>query len=115
MPKSFFYVFNFMGQCLSGPRFVSRATTQTASFSRITNAKKLASQTEADIRAGRHFKTVEAKKYTAADLIDRYIRHELPKKGSQASNQKTQLLWCHEAIGPLYVAVYEGFETKFAA
>lgn len=74
--------------------------TQTASFNRITDAKKWASQTEADIRAGRHFKTVEAKKHTAADLIDRYIRHELPKKGSQAANQKTQLLWWREAIGP---------------
>jgi len=77
---------------------------QSASFDRITDAKRWATQTEADIRASRHFKTVQAKKHTASELIDRYIKYELPKKGSQAANQKAQLLWWRNAIGPFSLA-----------
>ena len=72
---------------------------QTASFDGITDAKKWATQTEAAIREGRHFKTVESKKHTVADLIDRYIKHVLPTKGSQAENQRAQLLWWRGQIG----------------
>jgi integrase len=73
--------------------------TQTATFNRITDAKKWAAQTEVAIREGRHFKTVEAKKHTVADLIDRYIKYVIPTKGSQASNQKAQLLWWRDRLG----------------
>ena len=73
--------------------------TQTATFNRITDAKKWAAQTEVAIREGRHFKTIEAKKHTAADLIDRYIRSVIPTKGSQASNQQAQLQWWRDQIG----------------
>ena len=47
--------------------------TQTATFARVTDAKKWAQHTEAAIREGRHFKTSEAKKHTLGDMIDRYI------------------------------------------
>lgn len=53
---------------------------QTATFRRLTDAKRWAQQTEAAIREGRHFKTREAKKHTLADLIDRYARDVLPTK-----------------------------------
>jgi hypothetical protein len=46
-----------------------------------------------DPRRPRYFKTVEAKKHTLADLIDRYIKSVIPSKGSQDSNQQAQLLW----------------------
>lgn len=46
---------------------------QTATFDRLTDAKKWAKETEVDIKAGRHFKTAEAKKHTLADMIDRYL------------------------------------------
>jgi hypothetical protein len=51
---------------------------QRATFDRKTDAKLWAQQTEADIRAGRHFKSVEAKKHTFAEFIDRYISDVIP-------------------------------------
>jgi integrase len=77
---------------------------QSATFDRLTDAKKWASATESAIREGRHFKTAEAKKHTLAELIDRYIEREIPKKGAQAANQKTQLLWWKQAIGVYLLA-----------
>jgi integrase len=72
---------------------------QTATFRRLTDAKKWAQDTESAIREGRYFKTAEAKKHTLAELIDRYIRDELPKKPKQAAGQKQQLGWWKDEIG----------------
>ncbi|MDI1292660.1 MAG: site-specific integrase [Methylobacter sp.] len=47
--------------------------TQTATFKRLTDAKKWIQDTESAIREGRHFKTVEAKKHTVDEMIDRYL------------------------------------------
>ncbi|MGZ5029223.1 MAG: site-specific integrase, partial [Methylobacter sp.] len=47
--------------------------TQRATFKRKTDAKKWVQDTESAIREGRHFKTVEAKKHTVAEMIDRYL------------------------------------------
>jgi integrase len=46
---------------------------QISTFPRITDAKKWVTVTEAAIKEGRHFKTVEAKKHTADEMIDRYL------------------------------------------
>lgn len=46
---------------------------QTATFNRLTDAKKWTQDTESAIREGRHFKTAEAKKHTVAEMIDRYL------------------------------------------
>ena len=46
---------------------------QISTFPRITDAKKWATVTEAAIKEGRHFKTVEAKKHTVDEMIDRYL------------------------------------------
>ena len=46
---------------------------QTASFDRLTDARRWAQQTEAAIREGRHLKTREAQRHTLAELIDRYV------------------------------------------
>jgi integrase len=73
--------------------------TQTATFARLTDAKKWSQHTEAAIREGRHFKTTEAKKHTLADLVDRYIKDVLPKKPKQAVRQKQQLEWWKEKLG----------------
>ncbi|MEI6270545.1 MAG: site-specific integrase [Methylococcaceae bacterium] len=64
---------------------------QTATFKRLTDAKKWTQDTESAIREGRHFKTTEAKKHTLADLVDRYIKDVLPKKPKQAPAQRPQL------------------------
>ncbi|MCK5664300.1 MAG: site-specific integrase [Thiotrichaceae bacterium] len=72
---------------------------QTATFERLTDAKKWVQHTEASIREGRHFKTAEAKKHTLADLVDRYIKDVLPTKPKQLKNQSQQLRWWKEKIG----------------
>jgi len=78
--------------------------TQTATFDRKTDAKKWTQDTESAIREGRHFKTVEAKRHTAGEMIDRYIKNVLPTKGKQKENQKTQLEWWKSKIGDYTLA-----------
>ncbi|MBD9356814.1 tyrosine-type recombinase/integrase [Methylomonas albis] len=46
---------------------------QSATFGRLTDAKRWAASTESAIREGRHFKTTEAKKHTVAEMIERYL------------------------------------------
>lgn len=72
---------------------------QTATFQRLTDARKWAQDTESAIREGRHFKTAEAKKHTLADLIDRYIKDVLPSKPKQIKDQGHQLGWWKEKLG----------------
>ncbi|TDI83323.1 MAG: site-specific integrase [Betaproteobacteria bacterium] len=72
---------------------------QSATFERITDARKWAQQTEAAIREGRHFKTTEGKRHTLAELIDRYIRNVLPHKPRSAYDQTRQLKWWSAEIG----------------
>ena len=77
---------------------------QSATFERLTDAKRWASATETAIREGRHFKTAEAKKHTLNDLIDRYIRDVLPNKPKQAPKQKQQLEWWGAKLGAYTLA-----------
>jgi len=72
---------------------------QTATFSRKTDARKWAAQTESAIREGRHFKTTQARCHTLGDLIDRYLRDVMPSKPKQKSDQTQQLLWWKAEIG----------------
>jgi integrase len=72
---------------------------QTASFNRKTDAKTWATQTEAAIREGRHFKTSEAKRHTLKELIARYIRDILPTKPKSEAKQKNQLEWWSDKLG----------------
>ena len=73
---------------------------QTATFKRLTDAKKWIQDTESAIREGRHFKTVEAKKHTFADLVDRYIKTELPKYNEKEQKErKSKLLWWKDKLG----------------
>ncbi|MFK7794607.1 MAG: tyrosine-type recombinase/integrase [Gammaproteobacteria bacterium] len=78
--------------------------TQSATFERKTDAKKWAQDTESAIRDGRHFKTVESKRHTVGEMLDRYIKTVLPKKGKNQSNQKPQLEWWKEKIGGYLLA-----------
>ena len=76
----------------------------SATFSRLTDAKRWAQATEVAIREGRHFKTSEAKRHTVGDLVDRYVREVLPHKPKNAPNTKQQLLWWKSKIGHLTLA-----------
>jgi integrase len=73
--------------------------TQSATFERLTDARKWIQLTESAIREGRHFKTSEAKRHTLEEAIDRYIKHILPTKPKSAAFQKTQLSWWRNSLG----------------
>ncbi|UHD17378.1 tyrosine-type recombinase/integrase [Thiocapsa bogorovii] len=86
---------------------------QCQTFERKTDARRWASQTEAAIREGRHFKTAEAKKHTLADLIDRYTRDVLPRPPRKSKRPrgerskqiiKAQLEWWKAELGAYTLA-----------
>jgi len=77
--------------------------TQTATFERLTDARKWEQQTESAIREGRHFKTMESKRHTAAEMIDRYKQDVLPNKKS-GKDQARHLDWWKEQLGSYVLA-----------
>ena len=77
---------------------------QTSTHETLRDAKRWAQQTEAAIRDGRHFKTMEAKKHTAGEMLDRYIRDILPQKKKSHRKQILQLQWWKEQIGSYLLA-----------
>jgi len=72
---------------------------QSATFSRLTDAKKWVQDTESAIREGRHFKTNAAKKHTVKELINRYFEEILSRKTKGVGDQTTQLNWWKDKIG----------------
>jgi len=76
---------------------------QSATFDRLTDAKRWGTQTEAAIREGRHFKHAEAKKRTLADAIARYRRDLLPALKDSYGRGLLLNWWEHEA-GALFLA-----------
>lgn len=73
---------------------------QRATFQRLTDARKWASDTESAIRQGRYFKTAEARKHTFADLADRFVRETLSKKSATAKKiQTAQIKWWKKELG----------------
>ena len=76
------------------------APPQTATFTKLSDAKKWVQVTEAAIVEGRHFKTAEAKRHMLVELIDRYVESVLPHKSqSTISMQKRQLNWWKKHLG----------------
>jgi integrase len=74
--------------------------TMTASFDKITSARKWIGQNEPLMKEGKHINDYEAKKHTLNDLIDRYIEIELPKrKETDHKKYKMQLEWWKHHIG----------------
>ncbi len=71
---------------------------QSATFTRLTDARRWANDIESDIRHGRHFKIVEAKRHTLGELIDRYQIGVLPRK-KDAAQQARQLTWWKNRLG----------------
>ena len=73
---------------------------QSATFDRLTDAKKWAASTESAIREGRHFNINEAKKHTFEDAVDRYIKTALPTfRTREQANRTIHLSWWKNAIG----------------
>lgn len=74
---------------------------QTATFARITDAKRWVTSIESAMREGRYFKTSEARKHTLADLIDRYSEVTPPKI---LKDRAHCLKWWVENYGHLVLA-----------
>ena len=71
-------------------------------FERKTDAVKWARNTEKEIEDGIYFKTLEARKHTLADLIDRYIENVIPHKYAKQKDQEkviTHLNWWKDKLG----------------
>lgn len=77
---------------------------QRATFTRKTDAKRWAQDTESAIRDGRHFRTNEAKRHTLAELIDRYVEDVLPTKPRSVEKQTAQLEWWKTRLGAYTLA-----------
>ncbi|EBA00267.1 tyrosine-type recombinase/integrase [Marinobacter sp. ELB17] len=72
--------------------------TESATFDRLTDAKRWAIQTEAAIREGRYFQSAAGKGKTLADAIDRYARDTLPAL-KDSDRRLAQLQWWRFQIG----------------
>jgi len=72
---------------------------QSATFKRITDAKRWAQDTESAMRDGRYFRHAEAKKHLLSELIDKYIVEVLPSKPRNSINTQRNLLWWKDQIG----------------
>jgi len=70
----------------------------TATFERLTDAKKWVQQTETAIREGRYFKTSQSKKYTLADALDRYEKEVLSLRKNPV-NQRIYLAHWKSVLG----------------
>lgn len=73
-------------------------------FARKTDAKRWAEQTEAAIRERRYFKTSESLKHTFAEMVERYIEFELPKRHSDHKKIEMHLNWWKSHLGHYYLA-----------
>jgi hypothetical protein len=82
--------------------------SEAATFKRLTDAKKWVQDTESAIREGRYFKTAEAKKHTFADMVDRYIKTELPNYNvKEQAERKSKLQWWKDSLGVYCLADIE--------
>jgi hypothetical protein len=77
---------------------------QTATFSRRTDAKIWIQQTESSIREGRYFKTIEARKHTFGEMIDRFKKNDLPKMLKVKGFMGPQLDWWKKQLGNFTLA-----------
>ncbi len=73
--------------------------TISASFERLTDARSWAAEKESMMKRGRKIKEIESRKHTLAELIDRYIEYELPKRKSDHKKFQTHLSWWKNKIG----------------
>ena len=81
------------------------APSLSATFPKLSDAKKWVQVIEAAIVEGRHFKTAEAKRHTLADVIDRYVASILPQKSHSSIYMQTlQLNWWKAQLGQCVLA-----------
>jgi integrase len=76
---------------------------QSATFQRLTDARRWAASTESAIREGRHFEVSESKKRTVSDLIKQYRADMLPRLRS-ANARQVHLDWWDQKLGRYLLA-----------
>jgi integrase len=64
----------------------------SATFDRISDARRWASEAETRIREGRYFSVAEARRHTLAELIDRYIAEHVPTSKIRGKRERVLLL-----------------------
>ncbi|MCX7166647.1 MAG: site-specific integrase [Rhodocyclales bacterium] len=73
---------------------------QTATFERKTDAKRWAHDIESAINEGRFFRTTEDRRRTFSEMVEKYIKENLPDKKPQLQqDQKNHLAWWNLNLG----------------
>jgi integrase len=70
---------------------------ESATFSRLTDAREWIQKTEADMKAGRHFGA--SKRHTLSELIDSYEKSAQHKELKSAAEMRTRLDWWRKRCG----------------
>lgn len=73
----------------------------TATFERLTDARRWAADTTAGIREGRYFRISEARRHTLAELVDRYLTDVAPTKPKGQGKARQLLGWWRGQLGAL--------------
>ena len=81
---------------------------KSASFDRKTDAKRWAHETETAIRKRRYFSVFESERHTAGEMIDRFIRDEIPKRLKQRRDLISHLAVWKSEIGPYLLSELTG-------
>ena len=74
-------------------------STKTATFSRITDAKRWEQQTEAAMKEGRYFQAEKNAKIIFSEVIDKYVEEVLVLKPKSYKDQLQQLNYWKEKLG----------------
>jgi integrase len=79
--------------------------SQTATFAKLTDAKKWAQITEGAVLEGRYFHNTQVTRYTVGEMIDRYLVHVLPqKRPNTVRPQQGHLRWWKACLGHVPLA-----------
>lgn len=73
--------------------------SMSATFDRLSDANLWIQENEAPMKKGKHIKDFEAKKHTFSDMVERYIKNELPNRKSDHQKFKMQLNWWKGKLG----------------
>lgn len=76
----------------------------SATFERLTDARRWEQQTEAAMREGRYFKNSEAKKRTLTELIDRYLEQVGRNNPRRWESVHLLLEWWKRELGYIYLS-----------
>lgn len=74
-----------------------------ATFDKITLAKSWAAEKQKELNMGKYLKPSEYQKHTVSELIDRYLKYELPQRKSDQEKFKMHLDWWKNEIGAYHI------------